>query len=152
MRREEGGGSRTQKFVYHKWPDKIFPTINFAFSHDGHFGPGAEGGGGSSDVQWCTAILIPTPPLFPPTPGPQTCRLAFSTTEAAVANLYRKPVSSCSRDAMVAQGGGRGASCSQTTDVAHDHRLTISRRPSTDVIQPPTGVISQRRRSGTRAA
>ena len=28
----------TQKFVYQKRPNKIFPTVNFVFSHDGHFG------------------------------------------------------------------------------------------------------------------
>ena len=37
-----GGG--TQKFVYQKWPNKIFPIANYVFSHDGHFG--LEGGGG----------------------------------------------------------------------------------------------------------
>ena len=42
--RGEGGGSGTQKFVYQKWPDQIFPFVNFVFSHDGHFG--LEGGGG----------------------------------------------------------------------------------------------------------
>ena len=26
-----GGGSRTQKFVYQKWPKKIFPIVNFVF-------------------------------------------------------------------------------------------------------------------------
>ena len=31
-----GGGSGTQKCVPQKWPDKIFPMVNFAFSHDGH--------------------------------------------------------------------------------------------------------------------
>ena len=38
------GGSGSQKFVYQKWPDQIFPLVNFVFSDDGHFG--AEGGGG----------------------------------------------------------------------------------------------------------
>ena len=32
-------------FVYQKWPKKIFPTVNFIVSHDGHFGLGAGGGG-----------------------------------------------------------------------------------------------------------
>ena len=32
---EEGGGSGTQKLVYQKWPDKIFPTVNFVFSRGG---------------------------------------------------------------------------------------------------------------------
>ena len=37
------GRSGTQKFVYQKWPDQIFPVVNFVFSHDGVFG--LEGGG-----------------------------------------------------------------------------------------------------------
>ena len=31
------------KFVYQKWPNQIFPFVNFVPSHDGHFG--LEGGG-----------------------------------------------------------------------------------------------------------
>ena len=31
-------------FVYQKWPDKIFPIVNFVFPCDGPFG--LEGGGG----------------------------------------------------------------------------------------------------------
>ena len=38
------GGSGSQKFVYQKWPDQIFPTVNFGFSHDGPFGLGGGGG------------------------------------------------------------------------------------------------------------
>ena len=48
MRREEGWGrerSGTQKRVDQSRPDKIFPTVNFAFSRDGHFGLGGGGGG-----------------------------------------------------------------------------------------------------------
>ena len=44
-----GGGSETQKCVYQKWPDQIFPMINFVLSRDGHFGLGGgvqRGGGG----------------------------------------------------------------------------------------------------------
>ena len=41
------GGFGTQKFVYQKWPGKIFPTANFIVSHDGHFGLGGRGGGRS---------------------------------------------------------------------------------------------------------
>ena len=36
------GGSGTQNFVYGKWPDKIFSTVNFVFSHNGHFGLGVN--------------------------------------------------------------------------------------------------------------
>ena len=28
-----------------KWPNQIFPAVNFVFSHDGHFGLGQGGGG-----------------------------------------------------------------------------------------------------------
>ena len=38
-----GGGDGTQNFVYQKWPNKIFPLVNFVFSHDGHFGLEARG-------------------------------------------------------------------------------------------------------------
>ena len=41
---ERGRGSGTQKFVYQKWHDRIFPIVNFVSSHDGHFG--LEGGEG----------------------------------------------------------------------------------------------------------
>ena len=41
-----GGGSETQKFVYQKWPNKIFLMVNFVLSSDGHFG--LEGGGGGT--------------------------------------------------------------------------------------------------------
>ena len=37
------GGQGTQKIVYQKWPDQIFPVVNFVFSHDGHFGLGGGG-------------------------------------------------------------------------------------------------------------
>ena len=52
-----GGGSGTQKCVYQKWPDRTFPTVNFAFSHDGHFGLG-EGGGGSRGG-WPAIQILP---------------------------------------------------------------------------------------------
>ena len=39
---ERRGGSGTQKFVYQKWPDKIFPMVNFVFSHYRHFGRGGR--------------------------------------------------------------------------------------------------------------
>ena len=44
-----GGGSATQKCVYQKCPDQIFPTVNFAVSHDGPLGLG--GGGGQRSTQ-----------------------------------------------------------------------------------------------------
>ena len=39
-----GGGSGTQKFVYQKWPDQIFPIAKFVFPHECHFGLGGGGG------------------------------------------------------------------------------------------------------------
>ena len=47
---EQGGGRGgrgfwTQNLVYQKWPDQIFPIVNFVFSHDGHFGLGSGGRG-----------------------------------------------------------------------------------------------------------
>ena len=35
-----GGGFWTQNLVYQKWPDQIFPVVNFVFSRNGHFGLG----------------------------------------------------------------------------------------------------------------
>ena len=46
VRKSGGGVSVTQKFAYQKWPDKIFPTVNSIFSHDGHFGLGGGGAQG----------------------------------------------------------------------------------------------------------
>ena len=41
-----GRGFGTQKSVYQKWPDQMFPICKFHFSHDGHFGLGVGGGFG----------------------------------------------------------------------------------------------------------
>ena len=41
---EGGAGSGTKNFVYQKWPNQIFPPVNFVCSHDGPCG--LEGGGG----------------------------------------------------------------------------------------------------------
>ena len=45
-----GGASGTQKFVYQKWPDQIFPMVNFCFFPQGSLplvgGGGSRGGGG----------------------------------------------------------------------------------------------------------
>ena len=58
---EGGRGFRTQNLVYQKWPDQIFPIVNFVFSHDGHFGLGRGGGGfggkGSPPPSWFLIIL-----------------------------------------------------------------------------------------------
>ena len=54
--RRGGGGSGTPKFVYQKWPNQIFPIVNFVFSHDGHFGLGGGGGLGEG--------VPPSPPLL----------------------------------------------------------------------------------------
>ena len=78
-RGEQGGGpgSETQKFVYTKWPDKIFPMVNFVFSHDDHFGLGGGGGQGGRVTPplllRCTAIRIPCPsPVIPANSRPET--------------------------------------------------------------------------------
>ena len=42
--------------VYPKWPDKIFPMVNFGFFHCGHFGRGGGGGevpGGGGGILRC---------------------------------------------------------------------------------------------------
>ena len=54
--REEGGGVGTQKSVYQKWRDKIFPVVNFLCSHNGQLG--LEGRGVTPLPLRCTAILI----------------------------------------------------------------------------------------------
>ena len=55
----EGRGFWTQNLVYQKWPDQIFPMVNFVFSHCGHFGVGRGGGGfgGGVPPPWFLIIL-----------------------------------------------------------------------------------------------
>ena len=73
---EQGGGKGgrgfwTQNLVYQKWPDQIFPIVNFVFSHYGHFGLGRGGGGFGGGVpppSWFLIIL--KKPCLPP---PDTC-------------------------------------------------------------------------------
>ena len=46
--------------MYQKWPDQIFPIVNFVFSHYGHFGLGRGGGGFGGGVpppSWFLIIL-----------------------------------------------------------------------------------------------
>ena len=50
---EGGRGFWTQNLVYQKWPDQIFPVVNFVSSRDDHFGLG-RGGGGFGPKTWCT--------------------------------------------------------------------------------------------------
>ena len=52
-----GRGFWTQNLVYQKWPDQIFPIVNFVFSHDGHFGLGRGGGGFGGGGAWFLIIL-----------------------------------------------------------------------------------------------
>ena len=56
---EGGRGFWTQNLVYQKWPDQIFPIVNFVFSDYGHFGLGRGGGGfgGGSPPPWFLIIL-----------------------------------------------------------------------------------------------
>ena len=47
MRGGGWGGAGAQNVVHQKWPNQIFPIVNFVFSHDGpFFGQGGPGGGG----------------------------------------------------------------------------------------------------------
>ena len=66
-----GGGGRgfwTQNLVYQKWPDQIFPIVNFIFSRDGHFGLGGRGGGfGGGPPLWFLILL--KKPSYSPTGG-----------------------------------------------------------------------------------
>ena len=70
---EGGGGSGfwTQNLVYQKWPDQIFPVVNFVFSRDGHFGLGRGGRGlGEGPPPWLLIILKkPWGPGIPPAVG-----------------------------------------------------------------------------------
>ena len=67
-----GGAPGTQKFVYQKWPNQIFPMVHIFFPHDGHFG--LEGGGvrgGGVDPPPCrkntlSIGLLPTLRVGPP--------------------------------------------------------------------------------------
>ena len=56
---EGGRGFWTQNLVYQKWPDQIFPIVNFVFSHYVHFGLGRGGGGfgGGVPPPWFLIIL-----------------------------------------------------------------------------------------------
>ena len=48
-------GSGTQKLVP-KWPDQIFPVVNFLFSHNGYFGRVQDGRGGGGTLLQCTGL------------------------------------------------------------------------------------------------
>ena len=50
--------------MYQKWPNKIFLTANFVFSHDGHFG--LEWGGGGQEAGVHPLLLLGTAILILP--------------------------------------------------------------------------------------
>ena len=51
---EGGGGSGTQKCVYQKWPDQIFPIANFVFPTMVTL----VCGGGGGVLLWLSAVLM----------------------------------------------------------------------------------------------
>ena len=51
-------GSGTQKVLCQKWPNKIFPAVNFVFSCDGHFGLGWGGGGAGGMKRWILSCCV----------------------------------------------------------------------------------------------
>ena len=56
-----GRGSGTQEFVYQKWPNQIFPIVNFVFSHWSLWSGGGVGGApsmvvGRSNVRLSTTV------------------------------------------------------------------------------------------------
>ena len=76
---ESNSTTAPQKYVHQKWPDQIFPTVNFVFSHDGPFGlegGGSTGGGGGALLLRCTTRWDggdadaggSPPPSLPPSP------------------------------------------------------------------------------------
>ena len=77
-----GEGARgfwTQNLVYQKWPDQIFPIVNFVFSHCGHFGLGRGGGGFGGGVppplvfNYSKEALPSPPPPCRPQPSGMLC-------------------------------------------------------------------------------
>ena len=71
LSRGEGGrGFWTQNLVYQKWPDQIFPIVNFVFSHYGHFGLGRGGGGFGGGVPPCVTFRLVVAPLRGPGRSP----------------------------------------------------------------------------------
>ena len=75
---ERGGGSGTQNFVYQKWPNQLFPTVNFGFSHEGPFGLGGGGGRGVPPPAVVVVSRSNTSLASAPLPWPAgTCRRRY---------------------------------------------------------------------------
>ena len=87
--------SGSQKFVYQKWPDQIFPIVNFVFSRDGHFGLGGGGVRGG-------AAVGRSPPTHPTTRPPSITRRggaeSFGPNTPEMTHPQQRP----------GQGGGGG--------------------------------------------
>ena len=97
---EGGRGAETQKFVYQKWPDQIFPIVNLVVSHDGHFGlQGGEEGGVTPPTPLVsgpstTSMLSPTPKRAPqtrPPPPRKPCTRGPGTSCLRLEPLHTRP-------------------------------------------------------------
>ena len=105
--------------MYQKWPDQIFPIVNFVFSHDGHFGLGRGEGGFGGGVPpplvfnySKEALGSPPPPRRTPPPETKkanplgekmTCRL--ETQKLGVNFRYRNFLLPVDRSLGVPSGG-----------------------------------------------
>ena len=104
--------------MYQKWPDQIFPIVNFVFSHNGHFGLGRGEGvlGEGSPPLWVLIIpkkpcprgvgqcLGPPPPLCDGHPPPPSLCPRHSMRQA------HRPCGGHGPRDMGPRGGGRARS------------------------------------------
>ena len=92
---EGGRGFWTQNLVYQKWPDQIFPIVNFVFPHYGHFGLGRGGGGFGGGVPqnppWFL-IILKKPCPAPPRPSVISDLRARRSPGPYVTALTKSPV------------------------------------------------------------
>ena len=104
---EGGGGSGTQKCVYQKWPDQLFPIVNCVFPHDGHFGLGGgggiQGGGAGGSSYACSHVSL--------APGGRPRCARQSTRRAPGTRRGTASTARCARGGLTAEErrGGGGA-------------------------------------------